>query len=225
MTAILSHSGRTTRHTRPLAWRGRIERSRQAPHHPVPRHATQCQPEAIVMKPAIAIPSLKAFLALVVMTAGLVATVVLLPVIMPNFASPVSATNIAANIFSAKRACMRADDASADFSAFCDDNFAELNRGFYLKARNEIDVPGRSIAVNSDHPVNRFFQIGANADEMFGSSSQMLENRVAAYTHVECAINDAQAKGLAGFNAIKWTFDPDIKPNCLTIIKIEYVKN
>lgn len=177
------------------------------------------------MKRTIAIPSLKAFLTLVVMTAGVLAVLMLVSVIMPTFANPVSATDITANIFSAKRACMRAGDASEDFAAFCDDNFAELNRGFYLKARNEIDVPGRSIAVNSDHPVNRFFQIGANADEMFGSSSQMLENRVAAYTHVECAISDAQAKGLAGFSAIKWTFDPDIKPNCLTIIKIEYVKN
>ena len=225
MTAILVPCGRTTRHTRPLAWRGRIERSRQAPHHPVPRHATQCQPEAIFMKPTVEFPSLKFLLALLVMSIALLAILVFFPVIMPNFASPVSATDIAANVFSAKRACMGAGNASGDFAAFCDDNFAELNRGFYLKARNEIDVPGRSIAVNSDHPVNRFFQIGANADEMFGSSSQMLENRVAAYTHVECAINDAQAKGLAGFNAIKWTFDPDIKPNCLTIIKIEYVKN
>lgn len=225
MTAIVSHSDRNTHLVRPLAWRDRFARSRQAPRQTAPLNARPCQPEAIVMKRPVELPSLKIFFSLILVAAGLWVITMLVPTILPNFGNPVSATDIAGNVFSARRSCMRADASAEDFAAFCEDNFVELNRAFYLKARNEIDVPGRSIAVNSEHPINRFFQISANADEMFGSSNQMLENRIAAFTHIECAVSDGQTKGLTGFGAIKWTFDPDVKPYCPTTIKIERIKN
>ena len=38
-------------------------------------------------------------------------------------------------------------------------------------------------------------------------------------------VSEGQIKGLTGFGAIKWTFDPDVKSLCHATIKIERIEN
>lgn len=61
------------------------------------------------MKRPVELPSLKIFFSLILMAAGFWVVLMLGPATLPNFANPVSATDIARLVFSARCSCMHAD--------------------------------------------------------------------------------------------------------------------
>jgi hypothetical protein len=110
MTTIVSDRGRIPRHW-PRAWMERIERSIQA-QNPI----SAINSEAIVMRRTIEHPSPKFLLGFVIMAAGILAVLLFLPYAMPQCANPVSANDIAGNVFNAKRVCMSVENPSAEFA-------------------------------------------------------------------------------------------------------------
>lgn len=133
---------------------------------------------------------------------------------VPETSREVTGRDAAENVFSAKKACMSSEPQRAEFAEFCQEVFRIARHGMFLKARTEIPNSALAIFRDKNHVLYRYLRIDANAYEIFGEADDMLVNRIAAYSHAECEVSAGQTTGIAGFDAINWSFAPSIRQTC-----------